>query len=92
MANISISRSFTSSQAEVKEQLEGLTSELSSRYDLKCQWESENHLTFKRSGASGEIVIGEGTVSFDMKLGMLLSALKGKVESKVNRFMDEHIS
>lgn len=91
MAYINISRPFTMTQKEVKHQLEGLASTLSDRYDLKCDWESDTCMTFKRTGASGEIVIGDGKVSFNMKLGLLLSALKGKVENRVNEYMDEHV-
>jgi putative polyhydroxyalkanoate system protein len=91
MATININKKYTKSVAEVKEQLEELVTDLADRYELKCQWTSDHTVTFKRSGADGEISIADGNVNFKMKLGFVLSALKGKVERRVNSYLDEHL-
>lgn len=92
MATINIKHNYTMPTADLKSQLDGLTDKMADRYDLKCQWKTDNCLTFSRSGASGEILIDKNQVNFSMKLGLMLSAFKSKIERDVKKFMDDNVS
>jgi putative polyhydroxyalkanoate system protein len=91
MANIRIKRAhalgFEQARSEVEKLAESLKSELQADY----QW-SGNKLLFKRSGASGIIDVGDDYIDLDIKLGMALSLMKGKIEDTINHKLDAALS
>ena len=91
MATINLQQKYTVPRDELKAKLQQLADEMVARYQLNCRWDNDDCLSFKRSGASGEIVIKEDALVFTMKLGMLLGAFKTSIEKEVQQFMDEHI-
>ena len=91
MASIRISHSFTMPAAALKAQLDRLVLDMASKYRLDCRWTADHCLTFKRSGASGEIVISDNQLVLTMTLGLVLSAFKATIEQDIRKFMNEHI-
>jgi len=90
MATIQIRRSHQLDQQHIREQVQNLADKLASDLGADYQWQGDR-LHFERSGAKGDIDIGEGYLEFNLKLGMLLSPLKGKIESSVVEYLDEHL-
>ena len=74
-------------RAEVQKLADKLSRELSASY----QWQGDR-LVFKRSGADGFVAIGDGEIELEIKLGMLLSPLKGQIESTIRAYLDQHLS
>ncbi|MDH5183192.1 MAG: polyhydroxyalkanoic acid system family protein [Gammaproteobacteria bacterium] len=91
MATIQIRRSHQLDQQHIREQVQNLADKLASDLGVTCQWQGDR-LHFERSGAKGNIQIGEGYLEFEIKLGMLLSPLKGKVEKTVTEYLDTHLA
>ena len=73
-------------RAEVQKLADKLAGELSASY----KW-SGDRLEFWRSGADGHVDVGDGVIEFEIKLGMLLTPLKGKIESTISDYLDQHL-
>lgn len=91
MATITINHPFSMSRQAVTEQLKLFAVDLSKRYQLDCQWQNENCLTFRRSGADGEVRVGDNTLNLELKLGMMLSMFKQSIETDICKFLRENI-
>lgn len=91
MANIKIQQEYTVPKGELKPRLELLMDKMAKRYQLDFNWQSDECLSFERSGANGEITITEDEVVFTMTLGMLFGAFKAPIEKEVRQFMTKNI-
>jgi len=77
--------------AAVRKEVQNLADKLSKDLSAKYNWEGDR-LVFKRSGASGHIDITESAVNIEIKLSMVLTPLKGKIEKTVNSYLEERLS
>jgi putative polyhydroxyalkanoate system protein len=87
MAKIHIKRSHNLSRDEARVRVEEIAKELKDKIDADYAWNGDS-LKFQRSGASGSIDVGDGVVELNVKLGMLLTPMKGKIEDTVRKHMD----
>ena len=76
---------------ELEEKLQLLAEKVTNEWQMSCEWQSDDCLGFRRSGVEGEINIDGDEVEFTAKLGMLLRAFRGNIESNVEKFFDEHV-
>jgi putative polyhydroxyalkanoate system protein len=76
---------------DLKGELNKLALQLGQELQLDCEWQSDNCLNFKRSGANGQINIGEDNIDLTITLGMLMDIFRGPIEQKLTAFIDEHI-
>jgi putative polyhydroxyalkanoate system protein len=90
MPTISISRPHDLSHDEVREHIEELAGELQEQFDASYRWEGDT-LHFSRSGANGVIEVTPDAVKVVVKLSMVMSPFKGKVEKAVTEYLDEHL-
>jgi putative polyhydroxyalkanoate system protein len=89
MPKIDISRAHgRSSIQEVRGLVQLLADKLTAKYDLTCQWKGDN-LEFKRKGADGYIKIDDRYVRLVMNISMLLMPIKGEIEKRTRKYMDE---
>ena len=49
-----------------------------------------NVMRFKRPGVAGELSVNDQTVALNIRLGLLLFALKPAIEREIHRFFDEN--
>lgn len=91
MTTITINHPFTMPRAAVTDKLKLFAVDLAKRYQLDCQWQGEDCLTFRRSGADGQVSVGDGTLSLQLKLGMMLSMFKQSIELDICKFLRENI-
>ena len=82
MANIKIRRQHCLGKDECRRRVEHLVQGLQDELEGSWSWNGEA-LNFKRAGASGSIHISDDAVEFHVKLGMLLSPLKGAIEREL---------
>jgi len=76
-------------------QLRSMTEELGQK--LKAKFGGEYHLEgnivhYTYHSADAKVSFNETTVQVDVKLGLLMMAFKGMIESEVNNYLDEHIA
>ena len=82
MAKIHIEHATRLSRDEIREKLGEVMDKIEKKFDLEGTWKGDEY-TFTRKGVDGHAVIRDGGVVIDMKLGMLLSALKGRIEKEM---------
>lgn len=57
---------------------------------LDYRW-SGDALHFDRPGVSGQFQVNDKHVKVDVKLGLLLSGLKGKIEQELAQYLDQYL-
>ena len=87
MAQIHIKRAHNLGLDQARQQVEQVAERLKAELSVDYQWNG-NQLSFKRSGANGTIQVAPDCVVCDVKLGMMLSAMKGKIEDAINEKFD----
>lgn len=87
MAKIHIKRSHNLSQDEARARVEEIAEDLKTKLDAEYAWEGDS-LQFHRSGASGSIDLGDGFIELNIKLGMLLTPMKARIEDSIR----EHVN
>lgn len=91
MASIAMSKVFTMSKQALREQLQEIAEELTDELQLSCEWQSEDCLDFRRSGAEGQINIGDDEVEVTLNLGLLLKPFRGNIEKELEKMLEKHI-
>jgi putative polyhydroxyalkanoate system protein len=91
MPTIRIRRSHQLPHDEVCAHVEELAAELQQQLDADYHWEDDT-LCFSRTGANGFIAVKPDTVEVEVKLSMMLSPFKGKVEKAVTDYLDKTLA
>jgi putative polyhydroxyalkanoate system protein len=91
MATIHIQKKHHLDNAAVRKKVQELADKLSKDLSAKYNWEGDR-LVFKRSGASGHIDIADGAIDVEIKLSMVLSPLRGKIEKTVSNYLNERLT
>jgi putative polyhydroxyalkanoate system protein len=91
MAHISIQRKHKKTIAQAREVVEHIAKGMARKFSIEYEWDS-NTLHFSRSGVDGHIALSRGLVSIEARLGFLLMALKGPIESEIERYLDKELS
>lgn len=91
MAVIKLQRDHSLGRDAARERVESIARQLHKQLDAEYHWEGDT-LKFKRSGASGHILVSDTGVEIEVKLGMLLSALKGTVENTLTDELNKRLS
>jgi len=89
MSDIVIRRQHGKSLAEARASAEHMAAELKEEFDLDYAWNG-NAMRFKRPGVAGELSVNDQTVALNIRLGLLLFALKPAIEREIHRFFDEN--
>ena len=84
MANIHIKRTHHLTNEDAKERLECIAKDMKEKLSFEYQWKG-NSLHVKRPGATGVIQLGEGFVDVKVKLGTVLSPMKGKIKESIEK-------
>ncbi|TWI11634.1 polyhydroxyalkanoic acid system family protein [Aerolutibacter ruishenii] len=91
MSHIAIDHAHKLSPAKAREVVEEVASKLHERFGVDHHWDGDL-LHFTRSGVDGHIALQPGNVHVTAKLGFLLGALKGPIESEIRRVLDERFA
>lgn len=91
MATIHITKSHQLDLETVRANVQELADMLVEKLAAEYQWEKDR-LVFKRSGANGFVRIGNQELEVEVKLGMLLTPLKGTIERTISDFLDQRLT
>ncbi len=91
MATIQITRQHSLDRESARAEVQKLADKLSQQLSASYNWQGDR-LVFWRSGADGYVEIGDGEVALEIKLGMLLTPLKGQIESTIRDYLDQHLA
>lgn len=90
MSRINIHRSHQLGLEAARARAEQLAERLAREYDVSYRWNGDA-LEFKRSGADGRIEVSDDSVAVELRLGLLLSALGGKIKGEIERTLDKSL-
>jgi putative polyhydroxyalkanoate system protein len=92
MATIDITRSHGLPKDEAKKRAEDFAKTMQSRFDLEWHWAGDAIKFDAPKGAAkgtkGEVAVSDKAVRVQIDLPLLLRAIKGTIESKVNEKLD----
>jgi putative polyhydroxyalkanoate system protein len=91
MSGIDIRHSHSLPHAKARKAVEEIAKKLAERFDVEYGWEGDD-LLFSRSGVDGRIALKPKEVHLTAKLGFLVSAFKGPIESEIRRVLDERFT
>jgi len=87
MSQIQIRRRHSLDHAHARATAEKLAATLASEYHADYQWQ-DDELTFRSPGIEGRLNVGRDEVEINVRLGMLLRPLKGKIENGIRSRLD----
>lgn len=87
MATISISKRHSLTRRKARDAAERVAQDLEQRFALAWSWEGDE-VVFERAGVSGRMHVGAKVIRLDVKLGLLLSALKPAFEREIHAQLD----
>lgn len=90
MSTIDIRHAHSLSDDNARNAISEVAGKLQERFDVATRWEGQV-LHFTRSGVDGAIELLPGAVRVKAELGFLLSAMKGMVESEIQRVLAEKL-
>lgn len=91
MSTIDIQHTHSLSDDKARTAIAEVAEKLQQRFDVTTRWEGAV-LHFNRSGVDGAIELLPGAVRVKAELGFLLSAMKGMVESEIQRVLSEKLA
>jgi len=68
---------------------ERLLERLGREFGLRGQWVG-NVLRFQRPGVQGHLALGPGDLHLQVTLGLLLKAMRGRIEQAIAQELDRH--
>lgn len=90
MANINIKRQHSLGRTTARDRVQEIANSLQDKLRAKWSWDGDS-LNFQRSGASGSVIVGDDFVEFKVKLGLLLSPMKGTIEDAIQQQLDRSL-
>lgn len=90
MANINIKRQHSLGRTTARDRVQEIANSLQNKLRAKWSWDGDS-LNFQRSGASGSVIVGDDFVEFKVKLGLLLSPMKGTIEDAIQQQLDRSL-
>lgn len=84
MSNIHIKHKHALNREQTRQRVEEIAKELKREYKIDYAWKGDR-LLFRRSGAAGNLDLGDGFIELNIKLGLVLAPLKGKIEKSIKQ-------
>ena len=90
MSGIDIRHSHSLPHAKARKAVEEVAQKLAERFEFEYEWDGDD-LHFNRSGVDGKIALKPKELHVTAKLGFLLAAMKGPIESEIRRVLGEKL-
>lgn len=88
MSDIDIRHPHSVPPQQARQAVEGLAQTLAERFGVRYAWRGDA-LDFQRSGVDGRVTLEPGALHVTAKLGFLLGAMRGTIESEIRRALEE---
>ena len=86
---VSLSRAHGLTKAEAVAKMQNLTNDLNSKYGVKVN-HSGDSTKVKGKGVDGTARCDDTKIHIDLKLGLPVSLVAGRVEAGINKALDQH--
>jgi putative polyhydroxyalkanoate system protein len=91
MSKIHIVRRHTLSLHDARAEVERIAQRMEHEFGADYAWDGDT-LCFARSGVSGHITVTSEQLDLTVRLGLLLSAMKGQIEQQIAAKVDETLA
>ncbi|KAA6186927.1 polyhydroxyalkanoic acid system protein [Thiohalocapsa marina] len=91
MSNIRVTREHRLGLELARQEVERIAQRVHADFGAEYAWEGDT-LSFARTGISGLITVTDDCLELDIKLGFLLSALRGQIEHGIVSKIDERLA
>lgn len=91
MAGFTLQRPFTSNSADVRSTARQLADKLCADHPVKADWRSEDECLLSGMGVDGRVHIGEGTLTIDVKLGLLTRMFEDRMKREIEHYLDKYL-
>ena len=92
MADIHIHRSHALGLAKARKTAWKWAEAVEEKFGMECtviEGEDSDVVEFTRAGVDGKLLVTADAFELDAKLGFLLGAFRGKIESEIEGYLDE---
>ncbi|MDP6191234.1 MAG: polyhydroxyalkanoic acid system family protein [Gammaproteobacteria bacterium] len=90
MAKLSIVYPHQRSMAEARTAADNFAGKLQHKLGVNWAWQDDT-MTLERQGVNGALTLAEGQVSIELKLGMMLTPMKGQIEAEIQRQLEKYL-
>ena len=91
MPSIQISRKHTKTMPQARAAVEKVAKKIAQKFDVDYGWDGDT-MNFERSGVSGHIELGKGSVKVVVDLSFLLMAIKSPIQNAIEEHLDKEFS
>lgn len=91
MTRIIVERAHTLGREVARAKAGRLAERLEREFGANCAWRGDV-LEVRRSGADGQVEVSEDRVTVSLKLGLLLAAMAGPIQSQIESALDKALS
>jgi putative polyhydroxyalkanoate system protein len=88
VSDIDLRREHGLDPAQARAMAERLLERLGREFGLRGEW-AGNVLRFQRAGVQGHLALGSGDLHLQVTLGLLLKAMRGRIEQAIARELDQ---
>lgn len=95
MANIHMVREHPLGLAGARKAAQGWARQVEDRLEMRCTYETGpdgDHVRFERSGVTGTLRVTPERFELDARLGLMLGAFKGRIETEITKYLDEMLA
>lgn len=89
MPEISIHRRHGLTARKARSAAEAVAKGLHEEFKLSHEWVDPGLMRFRGLGVQGELALGRGEVTVEVRLGLLLRPFKNSLEAEIHRYFDE---
>lgn len=92
MPKLSLSRDHALEPAVLRDRVAAMEDKLRTKYRADTRWENERTMRVTGPGVDGTLRIEPKTVQIDLKLGLMLTPLRGQIEAGLSRALDKVVN
>lgn len=90
MATVTICYPHERTKEQAREAADTFAGKLQAKLGVESAWQGDT-MTLQRQGVNGELSLGDSEVSIELKLGMMLSPMKGQIEAEIQRQLAKYL-
>ncbi|MCF7992306.1 MAG: polyhydroxyalkanoic acid system family protein [Thiohalocapsa sp.] len=91
MSIIRVSRDHNLGLDAARTEIERIAKRVEDDFGAQCSWDGDS-LHFSRPGVSGHITVTADALDLTIRLGLLMSAMKGQIEQKIVAKIDDALA
>jgi putative polyhydroxyalkanoate system protein len=92
MSEIKIERTHNLGKTEAEKRVKQLEPKLKDKYGVELSWKSDGEAQVKGTGLSGVLRVDDVNVAVDLKLGLLLRPMAGKIRGALEHQIDKALA